>query len=117
MVEERSQEAKQQNARAVEIQSTKVSLRELQQILCIAFKKPFPATMAILTVDGQAHDDFHARPFAGGIPSEACTVRFKPTDNPFFYDWRDRKMPPAREVLSPRPAPTNPAFDGIPLLG
>ena len=44
-------------------------------------------------------------------------AEFMPTDNPFFYDVRDRKMTPAREELSPRAAPAFPALDGIPLLG
>ena len=117
MVEEGSQEGEEQSARVVEIQSAKTSLRDLQEDLCRAFKKPFPAKMAILTVDGQVHDDFQARPFAEGAPSEACTVVFKQTDDPFFYDLRDRKMVPVREELSPRPTPAFPALDGFPLLG
>ena len=117
MLEEGSHGAEQQSTRVVEIQAAKVTLRELQKDLCRTFQKPFPAKMAILTVAGKVYDDFNARPFAGGPPSETCTVVFEDTDDPFFYDFRDRKMAPVREELSPRPTPVFPALDGVPLLG
>ena len=84
-----------------------VMLRDLQQVLCKAFKKSFPATMASLTVNGVLYDEFHQQPFKRDHPRDECVVEFKPTDNPLFYDIDDRtgkltleqEMNPARPTL------------------
>ena len=92
--------------------STTTSLRDLQQELCSLFHKPFPRTKASLTIEGLVYDEFIQQPFktCGGRVVEA-QVTFHPTDDPFFYDLRDRKMRPPRDELSPRPAPAFPALD------
>jgi len=106
-----------QTTKDVKVVDTAVLLRDLQELLCTTFKYPFPKTMVSLRVDGATYDDFLQQPFAKGVPDEPCVVRFADTDNPYFYDLRDRRMAPAREALSPRAPPELPAFDGIPLLG
>ena len=106
-----------QTTKVVEVADTKVRLRDLQERLCAAFKYPFPKMMASLTVAGTTHDEFFSQPFVEGVPDDPCVVNFTETDDPFFYDWRDRRMAPAREELSPRAAPAFPALAGIPLLG
>ena len=110
-------QGEEQTTERVEVSDTKVRLRDLQKKLCAAFKYPFPRMMASLTVCGTTHDEFFSQPFAKGVPDEPCVVAFFPTDDPFFYDLRDRKMRPPRDELSPRPAPALPALDdGTPLL-
>jgi hypothetical protein len=68
--------------------------RDLQKDLCAAFRARFPAEMAVITTaTGKCFDDFETVPFEG-VPSEVveahATVKFLPTDNPYFYDVRDR---------------------------
>ena len=103
----------------VEVCNTKVRLGDLQELLCSAFQYPFPKMMVSLRVDGTKYEEFLEQPFAKGVPSEPCVVEFLPTDNPYFYDVRDRRpsSPRPRDELSPRAPPVLPAFDGIPLLG
>ena len=98
-----------QTTKDVKVGDKAVLLRDLQELLCTTFKYPFPKTMVSLRVDGTTYDDFQ-QPFAKGVPDEPCVVRFVETDNPYFYDWRDRRMAPAREALSPRALPVLPAF-------
>ena len=104
-------QGEEQTTERVEVSDTKVRLRDLQKKLCAAFKYPFPRMMASLTMCGTTHDEFFSQPFAKGVPDEPCVVAFFPTDDPFFYDLRDRKMRPPRDELSPRPAPAFPALD------
>ena len=110
-------QGEEQTTERVEVSDTKVRLRDLQKKLCAAFKYPFPRMMASLTVCGTTHDEFFSQPFAKGVPDEPCVVAFFPTDDPFFYDLRDRKMRPPRDELSLQPAPAFPALDDdTPLL-
>ena len=102
---------KQMTKKDVEVGDKAVRLRDLQELLCTTFKYPFPRMMASLTVCGTTHDEFFSQPFAKGVPDEPCVVAFFPSDDPFFYDLRDRKMRPPRDELSPRPAPAFPALD------
>ena len=74
----------------IHVDNDQVMLRDLQQDLCRAFEKPFPATMASLTVNGVLYDDFHQQPFKNDHPRGECVVEFKPTDNPLSYDIDDR---------------------------
>ena len=74
----------------IHVDNDQVMLRDLQQDLCRAFEKPFPATMASLTVNGVLYDDFHQQPFRNDHPQGECVVEFEPTDNPLFYDIADR---------------------------
>jgi len=72
------------------------SLRECQQELCTLFKKAFPKYKANLVFTGvRVYDDFMDKPFRRCAPTDEAVVVFTETDDPFFYDVRDRcgKMP------------------------
>ena len=68
-----------------------VSLRELQALVCKLFHQRFPATKATLVVDHMVYDDFMHIPFKTCTGSVEATVTFAPTDDPYFYDLRDRR--------------------------
>ena len=104
-----------QTTKDVKVGDKAVLLRDLQELLCTTFKYPFPKTMVSLRVDGTKYDEFLQQPFAKGVPNEPCVVEFLPTDNPYFYDVRDRRpsSPRPRDELSPRAPPVLPALDEI----
>ena len=74
----------------MEIPHKGVQLRDMQKALCQAFKQRFPSTMASVTVNGKEFDEFQNQPFKEGA-ADGCVVKFKPTDDPYFYDLADRK--------------------------
>lgn len=69
------------------------SLRDVQQELCISFKRRFPAMKANLVIEGKVWDDFHHQPFAKCEDGAQIVVEFVPTDDPYFYDVADRRRP------------------------
>ena len=66
-------------------------LGQVQKALCLAFGQRFPATKATLTVDGETYDEFIQKPFHRCKEGDNIIVRFNDTDDPYFYDWFDRK--------------------------
>jgi hypothetical protein len=68
------------------------SLRDVQQDVCRMFHQRFPAKKAIL-VDamGRTFDEFIQKPFHRCKEGDNIIVRFNDTDDPYFYDWFDRK--------------------------
>ena len=75
----------------------RTSLRELQVILCKLFHHPFPATKATLIVGEDVYDEFIQMPFKSCAGTVEATVTFAPTDDPYFYDLRDRRPGQMRE--------------------
>ena len=67
------------------------SLRELQALVCKLFRQRFPATKATLIVGDDVYDEFIQVPFRGCFGCVEATVTFGPTDDPYFYDLRDRR--------------------------
>ena len=67
------------------------SLRELQALVCKLFRQRCPATKATLAVGEAVYDDFMHDPFENCSRSVEATVTFAPTDDPYFYDLRDRR--------------------------
>ena len=67
------------------------SLRELQAIVCKLFRQSFPSKKAALIVAGRVYCDFIDVPFKHCSGSLEATVIFSPTDDPYFYDLRDRR--------------------------
>jgi hypothetical protein len=70
-------------------------LMDLQKDLCRTFHARFPAEMAVITTfAGKRFEDFETMPFKE-VPEDMvevlATVEFLPTDNPYFYDVRDRR--------------------------
>jgi hypothetical protein len=109
------EEGEQQAVKIIEIPSEQVRLVELQEVLCRTFRQRFPFMMVSITVNGVTFDEFHLQPFGAGAPTEPCRVKFTPTDNPFFYDLRDRRpqTPRLGDEMHPRAAAELPALDGI----
>ena len=69
----------------------RTSLRELQHTVCKLFHQRFPATKATLIVGECVYDEFIQSPFMHCVGAVAATVTFAPTDDPYFYDLRDRR--------------------------
>ena len=78
-----------------------IALRDLQQPLCKAFGKRFPAMQANVQIGNLFYDDFIQKPFAdSAILADArdineelkitVLVTFQPTTDPFWFDWYDR---------------------------
>ena len=67
------------------------SLRDLQRVLCKLFRQRFPAMKATLMVENEVYDEFIQIPFKNRVGTVEAAVKFAPTDDPFFYDLRDRK--------------------------
>ena len=68
------------------------TLRDVQQRLCKMFGRPFPKTKCLLDVAGVKYEDFIEKPFDDIVVDfTPCYVYFQPTDDPYFYDWEDRK--------------------------
>ena len=68
-------------------------LRDVQDIVCRLFRKPFPRTKACITWGGITYDEFADMPFVDCAPEDVMSVVFINTDDPFFYDLRDRRRP------------------------
>ena len=66
------------------------SLRELQALVCKIFRKRFPAMKATLVVGDDVYDEFIQVPFRGCSGSVEAIITFADTDDPYFYDLRDR---------------------------
>ena len=77
-------------------------LRDVQEIVCLLFRMPFPRTKACITVGSITYDEFTDMPFLGCNGEDVMTVVFTHTDDPYFYDLRDRRRPgphtPPREL-------------------
>ena len=80
------------------------SLRELQALVCKLFRQRFPATKATMVVGDEVYDEFIQVPFRGCSGSVEAIVTFANTDDPYFYDLRDRRSGnrPSRDS-SPEP--------------
>jgi hypothetical protein len=70
-------------------------LRDMQKALCKAFGRRFPAEMAVIsTADGKQFEGFETSPFREvpvGVTEVLASVEFLPTDDPYFYDFDDRR--------------------------
>ena len=69
-------------------------LRDVQEIVCRLFRMPFPRTKACITVGGITYDEFADMPFLSCNGKDVMTVVFIHTDDPYFYDLRDRRPRP-----------------------
>ena len=65
------------------------ALRDLQFALCRHFGQQFPAMKATLVVGNRTFTEFEDKPFCSG--ETEATVVFMQTDDPYFYDLRDRR--------------------------
>ena len=72
------------------------SLRDMQLLLCKLFHQRHPAMKATLIVGNDAYDEFIQVSFQNCAGAAMATVTFAPTDDPYFYDLRDRRREPAR---------------------
>ena len=75
----------------ITIPSRQTELRYLQKPICRAFGERFPRMAATLHVGHMVYDDFAHVPFAAGRPTGPCVVVFEESDDPFWYDYADRK--------------------------
>ena len=82
---------------------SETSLRELQLLLCKICRKSFPAMKAPLIVGETVYDEFIQVPFQDCSGSVEATVTFNRTDDPYFYDLRDRRQKKAGRGSSPDP--------------
>ena len=100
------------------IKNDRVRLRGLQEDLCLKFKKPFPETMASLTVNGIQYEEFNEQPFKCNYPLGECVVEFKKTDNPLFYDEWDRRKNKLtlEQEMNPQARPPLPDLTALPPL-
>ena len=80
------------------------SLRELRALVCKLFRQRFPSTKATMVVGDDVYDEFIQVPFRGCSGSVEAIVTFANTDDPDFYDLRDRRSGnrPSRDS-SPEP--------------
>ena len=67
------------------------TLREVQKQICSVYRQPFPKNKCVLVVDGVRYEDFIEKPFEDVPELALCTVQFHVTDDPYFYDFMDRK--------------------------
>ena len=72
------------------------SLRDMQLLLCKLFHQRHPAMKATLIVGNDVYDEFIQVPFKNCTGSVDANVVFARTDDPYFYDLRDRRRQPAR---------------------
>ena len=80
---------------------SEASLREMQLLLCRICRKSFPAMKATLIVGENVYDEFMQVPFQDCSGSVEATVTFNRTDDPYFYDLRDRRQKQAGRGSSP----------------
>ena len=78
-------------------------MRDMQRELCCLYKERFQKKMASLIVDSTPFDDMAESPFVA-VPGDSvdAEVIFTDTNDPFFYDWFDRrstKVPLSEEML------------------
>ena len=73
------------------------SLRDMQETLCRLFRMPFPKTKACIAIGNRSYDEFVQRPFVDCCGGDVMTVVFTQTDDPYFYDMRDRVYPRHRK--------------------
>ena len=69
------------------------SLRDVQEQVCRLYHKPFLATKVCLGLNGKTYDEFMEKPFWGCDDKTMFDVEFMQTDDPYFYDLRDRRGP------------------------
>ena len=72
------------------------SLRDMQLLLCKLFRQRHPAMKAKLVVGTFVYDEFIEVPLKNLTGSVDANVVFARTDDPYFYDLRDRRRQPAR---------------------
>ena len=66
-------------------------LRDVQAKICRLFGKSFPATKAALVINGKRYTSFLDRPFTQCEPGSGVQVMFSATNDPYFYDWQQRR--------------------------
>ena len=77
------------------------SLRDMQLLLCRLFHQRHPAMKATLIVGNNVYDEFIEIPFKNLTGSVDANVVFAKTDDPYFYDLRERRRQPARGSSPP----------------
>ena len=75
------------------------SLRDVQETVCRLYRAPFPKTKVCLTHGGHTYDEFSQRPFINCCGGEVMNAVFIKTDDPYFYDLRDRRRRPRQPSL------------------
>ena len=68
-------------------------LRHVQKELCGLFRRPFPAMMASVRTENKTFDSFMDQPFLECADGENIEVVFSATDDPYFFDLEDRRVP------------------------
>ena len=68
-------------------------LRDVQETVCRVFRKSFPSTKVCLARGTTTFDEFTDLPFVGCVGGDVLAVVFMNTDDPYFYDLRDRRTP------------------------
>ena len=68
-------------------------LRDIQEQVCMLYHKPFPSTKVCLGLNGKTSDELMDKPFWGSADKTVFDVVFMQTDDPYFYDLRDRRGP------------------------
>ena len=69
------------------------SLRNVQKEICSVFGERFPAMKADIVFGKAVFDSFIDRPFVACADGDVMEVRFQPSDDPYWYDFADRRMP------------------------
>ena len=81
------------------------SLRDVQAKICRLFGKSFPATKAVLIINGKIYNSFMNKPFTRCEPGCDVQVVFCATNDPYFLDWEQRRSrrvgdgPPVPELI------------------
>ena len=68
-------------------------LHDIQEQVRMLYHKPFPSANVCLGLNGKTSDEFMDKPFWGFADKAALGVVFMQTDDPYFYDLRDRRGP------------------------
>ena len=68
-------------------------LREIQKQLCTDFGQRFPSTKAVLVLDKVRFDEFEDTPFVNCRDNADFNIVFIPTDDTYFLDYQDRRVP------------------------
>lgn len=83
---------------ALEVDS-QVRLRCMQPVLCRLFRKSFPLHRAEVVVGPCPHTHFHSQPFLAVADRQddvdVLVVFERNVEDPFWYDFADRRMPRA----------------------
>ena len=80
-----------------------MSLREVQQMLCSAFRQRFPLMCANLKQAGELFDNFDDMPFVDAEDAEDIIVTFDVTSDMYFFDLFDRKKQPSSDPFDDVP--------------